>query len=107
MDSVMATASRVFAIPELLENILLHLPECDLLLAQRVNKSFRDVNTASLHLQRKLFFTADVKSEYGMGSDLKWNPFIHVALGLKIITLRAADTARKVCDYHNIHSPLH
>ena len=74
----MTTESRIFAIPELLENILLHLPERDLLLAQRVNRSFRDVITASVHLQRKLFLTADMKSEDGLVTKLKWNPFIDI-----------------------------
>lgn len=37
---VMTAASQVFAIPELLENVLLYLPERDLLLAQRVQEIF-------------------------------------------------------------------
>jgi hypothetical protein len=50
-------ASEVFAVPELLENILLHLPMLDLLtVAQRVNKTFLDTITSSVHLRRALFF---------------------------------------------------
>lgn len=74
----MAAASRVFAIPELLEKILLYLPERDLLLTQRVNKAFRNVADSSLHLQRKLFLRADVDSEDGPVPNLKWNPLIDI-----------------------------
>ena len=74
----MTAESRIFAIPELLENFLLHLPERDLLLAQRVSRSFRDVTTASVQLQRKLFLTVDIKSENGLATKLEWNPFIHI-----------------------------
>ena len=77
-ETVMTASSRVFAIPELLENILLHLPERDLLLAQRVNKTFRDVTTASVHLQRKLFFTADLVSEDVPAFGLKRNTFTEI-----------------------------
>lgn len=35
----MSSADHVFAIPELLEMILVRLPELDLLLSQRVNKT--------------------------------------------------------------------
>ena len=37
----MALANQVFAIPELLEMILLQLPERDLLLSQRVKTTWR------------------------------------------------------------------
>lgn len=76
LGRVMTAENSVFAIPELLENILLHLPERDLLLAQRVNRCFRNVTTASVHLQRKLFLTADPKSKGGLATELKWNPLI-------------------------------
>lgn len=50
-------ASEVFAVPELLEKILLHLPILDLLtVAQRVNKTFLATITSSIHLRRALFF---------------------------------------------------
>lgn len=53
----MATKPReVFAIPELLETILLELPAKDLLLAQRVNTTFRDAINNSIKIQRALFF---------------------------------------------------
>lgn len=80
LGRVMTTESRTFAIPELLENILFHLPERDLLLAQRVNRSFRDVLNASVHLQRKLFLTADIESEDGLATKLKLNPFIDISI---------------------------
>ena len=78
LEPVMTAVSRVFTISELLENILLHLPERRLLLAQRVSKSFRDVTTASVRLQRKLFFTADVDSGDGCIPNLKWNPLLDI-----------------------------
>ena len=71
----MTAASPVFAIPELLENILVHVPEHDLLLAQRVNTFFRDITTTSSLLQRKLFFKADTVVEDGQAPELTWNPF--------------------------------
>ena len=74
----MTTASPVFAIPELLENILVRVPEHDLLLAQRVNTFFRDIITTSSHLQRKLFFKADIIVEDGQVPELTWNPFFKV-----------------------------
>ena len=74
----MIAASPVFAIPELLENILLHVPERDLLLAQRVNTFFRDITTTSSHLQRKLFFIADTVLEDGQVPELAWNPILEV-----------------------------
>ena len=74
----MTAASPVFAIPELLENILVHVPEHDLLLAQRVNTFFRDITTTSSHLQRKLFFKADIVVEDGQAPELTWNPFFKV-----------------------------
>ena len=74
----MVAASAVFAIPELLENILVHVPEHDLLLAQRLNTFFRDIITTSSHLQRKLFFKADTVVEDGQVPELTWNPFFEV-----------------------------
>lgn len=47
---------RLVETTELLERILLHLPERDALLAQRVNLKFKAVTEASKDLQRKLFF---------------------------------------------------
>lgn len=38
-----SAAAKVIAILELLEAILLRLPSRDILLSQRVNKSFRDI----------------------------------------------------------------
>ena len=71
----MTAASTVFAIPELLELILVHVSEHDLLLAQRVNTFFRDITTTSSHLQRKLFFKADTVVEDERVPELTWNPF--------------------------------
>lgn len=50
-------AVQVFATYELLENILMHLPLRSLLLAQRVDISFRDLIWRSANINRALFFT--------------------------------------------------
>jgi len=67
-------ATTVFAVPELLENILLKLPPLDLLLAQRVNKTFRDQINSSIHIQRKLFFKKDPALDEYKGNVI--NPFL-------------------------------
>jgi hypothetical protein len=50
-------AHQVLHLPELLELILLYLPQKDLLLSQRVCRSFRYTIEGSLRLQRALFFS--------------------------------------------------
>ncbi|KAK5731219.1 hypothetical protein LTR15_001158 [Elasticomyces elasticus] len=49
-------AQQGLDLPELLESILLILPMRDLLLAQRVSKTFQQVIVSSPHVQRALFF---------------------------------------------------
>ena len=56
-------ASEVLRLPELLEIILLHLPQREILLAQRVSRSFRESVEGSIRLQRALFFAPDYKLE--------------------------------------------
>lgn len=53
--SVNPKALQVFNTVELLESILLHLPTKDVLLAQRVSKSWKGTVTGSLRLQKALF----------------------------------------------------
>lgn len=72
----MASTQRGLVVPELLENILLHVPERELLLSQRVNQNFRNVIKHSPKLQRKLFYTADHYLEGNELSELKWNPLL-------------------------------
>lgn len=48
-------SAKVFAIPELLEQILLHLPQQDILRYQRMNSTFRDAIKQSKDIQTKLF----------------------------------------------------
>lgn len=60
----MATkAAVVLAIPELLEEILIHLPNEDLLQLQRVNSRFRDTFARSLPIQRKLFIKTSASED--------------------------------------------
>ena len=75
----MASATQVFAVPELLEMILLCLPERDLLLSQRVDTKWRNVTKTSPHLQRKLFYNAEV-CDPGSPTDWVWNPLLKFAL---------------------------
>lgn len=110
-ETVMTASTRVFAIPELLENILLHLPERDLLLAQRVNRSFRDVTTASVHLQRKLFFTADLVSEDVPFSGLRRNTFTEIFKpkeGFGYANIRWERLRGECCNWcdANVESPM-
>ncbi|KAL3440546.1 hypothetical protein BJX65DRAFT_26800 [Aspergillus insuetus] len=50
-----SSASNVFSLPELLEPILVDLPQRDLLLAPKVNRHWASRITSSPPLQRKLF----------------------------------------------------
>lgn len=59
MESVETSIEQVFRLPEILEIILLHLPQRDLLLSQRVCRSFRRTIQGSIRLQRALFFAPD------------------------------------------------
>jgi len=65
MDSA---ASRVLRLPELLEIILLHLPQREILLAQRTSRNFRDAVVNSIRLQRALFLVPDYELN-GLVSD--------------------------------------
>ncbi|TKA47260.1 hypothetical protein B0A54_02738 [Friedmanniomyces endolithicus] len=56
MDS---PARQVLQLPELLELVLLHLSQKDLLLSQRVSRSFRSTINHSIILQRALFLAPD------------------------------------------------
>ena len=55
--------TQVFLLPELLETILLNLPQKDILLSQRASRSFRHTTTGSIRLQKALFFAPDWKFE--------------------------------------------
>lgn len=55
----LSAASRVFAIPELLETILQYLLPKDLLLSQRTTRSFHSTTQGSIRLRRKLFLEPD------------------------------------------------
>lgn len=47
--------SKLFTIVELLEAIIIHLPQASILVIQRVNSTFRDTIKHSPRIQRKLF----------------------------------------------------
>lgn len=54
-----SAAAQALRIPELLETILLSLPQKDALLSQRVSTAFRDTVRHSSRLQKALFFQPD------------------------------------------------
>ena len=58
-DLERTAAIRTFDLPELLEQILINLPQRELLLAQRVSQAFHQTISASPKLQRALFFSPD------------------------------------------------
>jgi len=98
-----ATAN-VLATPKLLESILFELPPRDLLLAQRVNSTFRDHIAGSKRIQRKLFFTADDSETHEQGITL--NPFLGRILPsmipdseVFIVRTDLSDTEEKLRDY--------
>lgn len=59
MAATPAASELVFQLPELLEIILLHLSQKDLLLSQRVSRNFRQTVEGSVRLQKALFFAPD------------------------------------------------
>ncbi|KAK5113028.1 hypothetical protein LTR85_011050 [Meristemomyces frigidus] len=54
-----SAVNEVFRLPELLELILMSLPQKELLLCQRVSRNFRGTVQGSIRLQRDLFFAPD------------------------------------------------
>ena len=54
-----SAAVHLFRLPELLELVLLYLPQKDILLSQRVSRSFRNTISGSVRLQKALFFSPD------------------------------------------------
>jgi len=102
-------AITVFAVPELLENILLRLPPRRLLLVQRVNKTFRDHITSSIKMQVKLFFRPPPTATAAEASGNFVNPFLARILKRKFkciahypLDSRSLDTVR-VIDWANKH----
>ena len=53
----------VFGVAELLEMILLHLPQSDILVFQRVSKIWKDAVAQCPAVRRKLFFEAALPNE--------------------------------------------
>lgn len=54
-DSDDSAAAKVFAVPELLESILLNLPLSRLFTLQRVNSTFKGVIGGSIAIRRRMF----------------------------------------------------
>ena len=62
MAATETSVERVFGIPELLENILIHLPMRDLF-AVKISKTFKHAVDTSPSIQRALFLLPDPKAE--------------------------------------------
>lgn len=74
-SSEMAACEKTFGITELLERTLLHLPLKELLLAQRVSKTWRDLIQDSKKIRRALFLsTSDEMISYNYHSAYSGHP---------------------------------
>ena len=72
----MAASDKVFCITELLEHILLEASTRDVLLAQRVSRTFRATITQSLPLQRKLFLVPTSPPASWESDDIRVNDLL-------------------------------
>ncbi|CAJ2510013.1 Uu.00g059130.m01.CDS01 [Anthostomella pinea] len=79
----MATAAEVFAVYELLERILLHLPLRDLLVSQRINKDCFKIVRRSSGIKKALFLKASTTEYMARGS-------IYVRIAAKSTTSRCS-----------------
>lgn len=83
--------NEVFGIAELLEEILLMVPERDLLLSQRTCRRFRESIQGSLKLQRRLFLLPD--------PDQRETPPVPNPLLMRIYECRRADPSAGTTDF--------
>ncbi len=73
----MSASSRVFGIPELLDNILQHPQAQDLLSHQQVNKLWHDIIRSSYSMQRKLYYNIELFREGDSLWSVEYNPFMY------------------------------
>ncbi|KAJ8069376.1 hypothetical protein OCU04_003030 [Sclerotinia nivalis] len=90
-----SSVQTVFAIPELLELILLQLPFLDLVRAQMISQSFYDVIDSSNLLQQALFFRASPATSFP-----RPNPLLQPCHNAQFLDLRST---QKQCRY--LHNP--
>ncbi|KAK4570190.1 hypothetical protein LTR86_002270 [Recurvomyces mirabilis] len=69
-------ANTVFAIPELLENILLCLSARDILLIQHTARSFNETINSSIQIQRHLFFAPIASQDETEDKPAGFNPLV-------------------------------
>ena len=74
--SAMHPSTKTFGIPELLEVILENATPRDVLLWQRVNKTWQIAIKTSPRIQKKLFFKTKPCRETHEQIDAVWNPFM-------------------------------
>lgn len=103
---------EVFALPELLEAILLELPMQDLLFAQSVDKTFRDTIKGSKAIQMALFFEPN-KRVLQPNEAPVLNPLLQKVLtklvGEQVTSHASCDVRPNGTDTktHHLHIPLH
>ena len=71
-----AAGPKLASIPELLAHILLYLPMRDLLLAQRVSRTFKEVIENSAAIQRALFLAPESRPTTLRETDVRVNPLL-------------------------------
>ena len=78
----MATSTDdAFAIPELLEHVLLHLPGKDLLCTQRVARRWPQMTKSSIHIQQELFYKTETTAAASKAQVPEINPLARDILG--------------------------
>ena len=71
-----AAGPKLASIPELLAHILVHLPMRDLLLAQRVSRTFKEVIENSAAIQRALFLAPEAQPTPLRETDVRVSPLL-------------------------------
>ena len=70
-DTDSDVAAQVFAVPELLDNILCNLPLINIVGVMRVNSTFRDLVETSLPLRRKTFMEPSTTMDFATAEEDK------------------------------------
>ncbi|CAF9911865.1 hypothetical protein IMSHALPRED_010601 [Imshaugia aleurites] len=90
----MPPSTETFGIPELLETILEHATPKDVLLWQRVSKTWHAMIQESPRLQEKLFFKVRPCKNENEQYDAAWNPFTELFFTQRAIGLAVSFIAR-------------
>ena len=93
-------AAKVFAIPEVLENIFANPFFKDLFVVMRVDRTFRDVVASSLTLYRQLLFVYEADLKFCVDLKPTINPYLdHMLddLGFELVYKRLEGLTLKLC----------